>query len=66
MHGKDNYEKILPDNEIYFYFQLKTNENFVEKVASQDVTLARLNKRQEIYEFIQNVSYINSTLGVSF
>lgn len=34
MHGKNNDEKILPDNEIYFYSQLKTNENSTEKSST--------------------------------
>lgn len=50
MHGKNNDEKIPLDNEIYFYFQLKTNENSTEKkVAPQHVMLAWFNKCQETH-----------------
>lgn len=57
MHGKDDDEKIVPNNEIHFYFLLNTNESFTEKkVALQDVMLAQLNKCQEIHEFIEKVS----------
>lgn len=38
-------EKILPDNVIYFSFQLKKQmTTLLKKVAPQDVMLARLNK----------------------
>lgn len=38
----------------------------LKKVAPQDVTLAQLNKCQEIHGFTQNVSQTNHILGVSF
>lgn len=37
MHEKDDDEKIVPDNEIYFYFQFKTTENFIDKKKKSSI-----------------------------
>jgi len=48
--------KFFRTTKFIFTSNPKQMGTSLKRVASQDVTLAQLNKGQEIHEFIQNVS----------